>query len=264
MLLAFLLFFLFAAVGISRLGIFEEGMRMRLESKQAEHGLRKRHPVRSGILLLLLPTGRIIVLRRVILSVYRRRRTLFTQGGTFEHAAAVMIDVGNPVKMAGIVLPQHGIDTLYFEITYESLLRRSGSQGFRNSLSEFLRRRVSLHSALMHADLALQSRQPGTLADAAGLDTQTDPVTFFVRSCVNQPGVIPARSLTADLFEGNAIQSQHGLEFPERQKTVLLQNAFYDACNLPLQIGGFVVDRRERLTVGVILFLGRMQAILAF
>lgn len=116
----------------------------------------------------------------------------------------------------------------------------------------------------MHADLALQSRQPGTLADAAGLDTQTDPVTFFVRSCVNQPGVIPARSLTADLFEGNAIQSQHGLEFPERQKTVLLQNAFYDACNLPLQIGGFVVDRRERLTVGVILFLGRMQAILAF
>ena len=175
-----------------------------------------------------------------------------------------MIDVGNPVKMAGIVLPQYGIDTLYFEITYESLLRRSGPQGFRNGLSELRRRRVLLHPALVHADFALQSRQPGTLADTAGLDTLTDPVTLFVRSCVNQPGVIPARRLTADLFEGNAIQPQHGLELPERLKAVLLQNAFYNACNLSLQIGGFVVDRRERLTVGIILFLGRMQAILAF
>ena len=121
-----------------------------------------------------------------------------------------------------------------------------------------------LHPALVHTDLALQSRQPGTLADAAGLDTQTDPVTLFVRSCVNQPGVIPTRRLTADLFEGNAIQPQHGLQLLERLKAVLLQDAFYDICNLPLQIGGFVVDRRERLTVGIILFLGRMQAVFAF
>ena len=61
MLLAFLLLFLFAAVGISRLGIFEEGMRMRLESKQVEHGFRKRHPIPGSVPTLLSRIVRVLV-----------------------------------------------------------------------------------------------------------------------------------------------------------------------------------------------------------